>query len=474
MKSAGSVKNDPNIIPKQRAWLEKIQFFLLRADGVSYALFLHQVIVELTFNIYAIGSIAGILMRADGAIVMKLHWPSMSVFEVPTAAEVLKHEVLHVIMGHTSSRGDKLFKKYGRQITGIAMDLVVNQYCDVSLFKKAGISPVTIEDFGFEPNLTTEEYCQRLLEKAMANKSGEGMPLEIPKELAEELGLPPDGSLDPRGKPCKDGQPLKGVWDVFGEVGTDGESTEIDPAVKDIRVEKVLTRVREAMESRDDIGGSGRGWEAAEALEWVEQVKGPPKIPWYSYLRRLESKHLRADRELTKKRPSRRDPTHFGRIRRYGLYIWCAVDTSGSMQGELARVQRECDGMVNRGAVLDIYHVDSAVAKVERYDRRVGLSKFAGRGGTDFSPIFQELAQTPPEERPAFIVYITDGYGCLTQYQQDFNGRYGEGAYEEVTDPRKMKCPDGVDSLWLLPEGNMDPENFANVAPFGMISLLPS
>ena len=473
------MKNNPNNLPAQREWLEKIQFFLYRANGISYALFLHQVVVELTFNIRAIGSIAGIFMRPDGVIIMRLHWPSVAPFEIPVAAEILKHEVLHVITGHTSSRGDKLYAKYGRDIAGIAADLVVNQLCNTELMTKAGITPVTIEMFGFEANMTTEYYCEQLLRQALSNKSGKSIPVQLPPGIADQLaGKRPQPGKD--GQEQKEGMPLEGNWDTFGELDGEGDKADkqdkMDAAMKDIRTERILARVRKEMERRTDVGTSGRGWDSAEAKEWVAQVKRPPQVAWYSLLRKMESRHLRALRELTKSRPSRRDPAHFGRVRRFGLYIWFCVDTSGSMgKDQLSLVEPELVGIANRGAVIDILHVDAGLAKTERYKRRSGVMEFAGRGGTDFSPVFLKLKDTPAKERPAFIVYLTDGYGGLEAYADDFNTRYGAGSYESATSPRKVKCPEGVDTLWVIPEGCVEAGKFKqDTAGFGLVSVIPN
>jgi predicted metal-dependent peptidase len=474
------MKNNPASLPTQRGWVENIEFFLFRADGVSYALFLHQVIVELTFNIHAIGSIAGIFMRPDGTIIMRLHWPTLAQFDIPVSAEILKHEILHVITGHTSSRGEKLYEKYGRDIAGIAADLVVNQLCNTKLLADAGIKPVTIEMFGFEPNMTTEYYCQKLLQQALNNKSGQGIPVRLPPGIEEQLtGKKSHAPIPGQGEEQKEAQPMEGSWDTFGDLDEEGDlagpGKKQDPAVKDIRTERILARVKEAMERRDDVGTSGRGFESAEAKEWVAQVKRPPQVAWYSLLRKMESRHLRSLRELTKSRPSRRDPAHFGRVRRFGLYIWFCVDTSGSMgTQQLSLVEPELVGISNRGAIIDILHVDAGVAKVERYRRRSGVMEFAGRGGTDFSPVFLKLKETPLKERPAFVVYLTDGYGGLEAYAQDFNERFGAGAYDSATTPRKVKCPDGVDTLWVIPEGCTEKDKFiSDVASFGMVSVIP-
>src|ERR1035437_4340349 len=113
---------------EQRTWVEEVQYYLFRNEGVAFTFFLHSTIVNMTNDIGESGSIASVYLNNNGAHVLNFHWPSVKVLSIPAACELVKHEIMHVILGHTGSRGEKMVKHYGRQITNIGMDLAVNQH----------------------------------------------------------------------------------------------------------------------------------------------------------------------------------------------------------------------------------------------------------------------------------------------------------------------------------------------------------
>ncbi len=503
---------------EQRTWIEEAQYYLFRNNGVSFTFFLHQAIVNMSNDINKVGSIASVYMRSDGAYVLQFHWPSVKVLDIPAACELLKHEIMHVVLGHTGSRGEAMVRRYGKDITGIAVDLAVNQHVDISQLARFGWPGVCIADFKFPENMTAPWYCEALVKKIKeqpkkekpqsgnggagaegdSNSDGEGQegesgeipkdgagkgkgkgrPIEVPEWLADQLaqaGKPVPAK--PKDFPAEGGEFSKaikpgGSWDeIFGgppegEEGLTGE-------MRDIHAEKLITKITNEANKREL--SMSRGWACGEATEWIEQVQRGSKTPWYTLIRRLESKHVRVNRELTKKRPSRRHPDHFGRLRKQGLYCWFVVDTSGSMgHAQLALVDPEVRGISRRGAVIDIVHCDAAVSKVERYTNSTKVRQFHGRGGTDFSPVFQLLRETDKRDQPKFVIYITDGYGGLEAYRALVDSEEGDGAYTTACDAKPEKCPEGIDVLWLIPEGCMKVEDFQNrVAEFGKVISIP-
>jgi len=72
--------------------------------------------------------------------------PSFYITYVKTANDlmfVLAHETLHYILGHLSSAGEKLVKKYGHKIANAAMDIVINQI----IYKELRGEPLEITKF---------------------------------------------------------------------------------------------------------------------------------------------------------------------------------------------------------------------------------------------------------------------------------------------------------------------------------------
>jgi hypothetical protein len=149
--------------------------------------------------------------------------------------------------------------------------------------------------------------------------------------------------------------------------------------------------------------------------------------------------------------------------------MWFGVDTSGSMgENELKLVDPELRAISQRDVHITIAHVDAGLAKLEEYSAHKGLVEFAGRGGTDFSPLFFELDKMPPGVRPSFLVYFTDGFGCCTHYLKQSKAEYNP------EEPRPLKHPGGVETLWLLPEDCRDKDEFMEAVPFGNVITVPA
>ena len=88
-----------------------------------------------------------------------------------------------------------------------------------------------------------------------------------------------------------------------------------------------------------------------------------------------------------------------------------AIDTSGSMDSRSLEVLwaevREAVAEVNPQHVT-VIQCDSRIQSVDHYDPMALPSELTvtGRGGTAFTPVFEEVADLGP--RPACLIYMTD------------------------------------------------------------------
>jgi len=457
-----------------RTWLEQVGYRLLYgktndpdggAGNLHYALFMQNIYIRASSRIPAPAMIG---TNKEGKIVLFFHPKVAETLPLAAGVELLKHEVLHLIMGHIASWRREAIEQYSQQIVFLASDIVVNQYIDCDVMTAAGLPPVTHELFGLEPNQTTEWYCRKLAEMVR-----DGV-LNLDQKSTLELYLDPnrgagdsDMTLEELLEKLSD-NPWNGPWEVIVH----------DEDVPDEIVEQKLV---EAIERTKEESGAqrpnsqARGWDAADAKSLIEQVKRKPTLPWHALVRRMESRHRQDNKEPSLFKASRRGPTppYLGRVRRSSLTVWFCVDTSGSMGPEQLRiVDPELKGIAQRGGNIVVFHADAGVAKREAYHPRRGLERFHGRGGTDFSPVLLELLNTPPDKKPNFLIYFTDGYGCLTAYKEEVIQRYGSSAWARIVGSRKS--PDGVDMLWLLPEGSATPSEFKKrVASFGRREVVP-
>jgi hypothetical protein len=73
------------------------------------------------------------------------------------------------------------------------------------------------------------------------------------------------------------------------------------------------------------------------------------------------------------------------------------------------------------------------------------------------------------------LVVFTDGYGGIGDYKQQVIEERGKEWWESYIEPRQTHSPDGTETLWVIPEGCMKPEDFqTNIAPWGDVVTVPT
>ena len=129
--------------------------------------------------------------------------------------------------------------------------------------------------------------------------------------------------------------------------------------------------------------------------------------------------------------------------------------------------------MHTRGAHITVIHCDADVAKVEPYTPFSALEQFHGRGGTDFSPALLHVRDMYPP--PSLFVAYTDGFGGINDYVKAVSNSRGGDWYEEFAARMPTTTPDGVEMVWMIPEGCMDPDEFRErICPWGQVIVVPT
>lgn len=100
-----------------------------------------------------------------------------------------------------------------------------------------------------------------------------------------------------------------------------------------------------------------------------------------------------------------------------GADVTVAVDTSGSISADsLARATSEIlELSSDAGADCRLLVCDAEIAsdvRLKDFDPLI----FSGGGGTDFSPVFKHLEQSPPR----MLIYFTDGFGKFPEEEPPF------------------------------------------------------
>jgi predicted metal-dependent peptidase len=456
-----------------REWLEELVYYMLEEKHYDYCYALHNidiVAVDQPFAFCGPNPVpAAVSLNEDtDQITLHLYWPIVSRISFEARMQLVMHETVHVIDGHLSSYGHKIRKMFGPIVANMAMDIYVNQKIDRDALEADGLPGTQLKHFeGFPPDLSSFEYAELLQSEVDSGK------IKLPKEpLVIILGA---------GDPNDPTDPLAGTAGQPGEDFT-GKGQYVPSEILNVDEENAMTadektraliqNVKSTLESTNKSWG--RGFGGADQAQFVEASKRESEVPWAYYLKALESKHRAEIVIPTRRRPSRRHPAHVGRVRRYGLDVAFVVDTSGSMGDvELREVDPELRALHYRGANIEIYHCDAAVAKVEQYNPFKSLEEFYGRGGTEFSDALIQIDERP--QKPGFIAVFTDGYGGIEAYKEKIVSERGSAWWEDFIASNPTAGPSGIETLWILPDGCMEPAEFkARIVPWGQAIKVPS
>lgn len=463
---------------EDRIWLEKLLYYMMEQEQLDYCYTFHNMETLATREPFATIGMMPVPMavQVDDTDRLRLlcYYPMFEKVPFKAQLAMLRHEAIHIIDGHVGTIGLELREQYGQLLANMAMDVYVNQKIDIQPLLDCGFRPLTIELFGLPPDLSSREYAELLSQNKKAQEF---------LEQAERTG----GirvivqSVDGRGNADKadngDGGRNGNDGDNAADIGEQPQFTEVfDVSKKDAaRIDNAVQSIRKSVEDVLQSKGKewGRGFCGADYKESVEALQRQSTVPWYYYIRMAETA-ARADIVTpTRRRLSRRHETHLGRIRRYGLEVAFMIDTSGSMgSDELSLVDAELRGLHTRGAHIMVIHSDAAVAQIHEYSPYQPLTEFYGRGGTDFSEALLAVRQLPI--RPGLFIGYTDGYGGVEMYVERVQQERGAAWYDAYVAQHPRANPDGIDTLWLLPEDAMEPEEFTrDIVPWGDVVVVP-
>lgn len=309
----------------------------------------------------------------------------------------LMHEYLH----HVQDKKQYALQAHiSRKAANLAADIVVNQWLEKDEGAKWKLPAYAVLPgmFGFPYGKTQEWYFRELLKKQQA-----GAPTPSPKYMA---GM--NGSLG-------------GV--------TDDKLREIEEKANEEAQGRDIPEVRElAAKAAGALRKYAQSTRGPHSDQWVSEdvatVQAVKTIPWRMVIkstltRAVQRVAAQGSSVYTYGKPS----TTMLALGQYmpGLVtMGCDVafvrDTSCSMHGELLATANayivQCLLALNQRNAL-VCDVDSAV---RREFTRVSVNKLAklpaaGRGGTDFRPLFQMIDTMPRKNRPRIVAYLTDGEG---------------------------------------------------------------
>jgi predicted metal-dependent peptidase len=311
---------------------------------------------------------------------------------------VLAHEVLHALLDHSGRRGNREPRAWN-----IACDVAIN---------------LMLIDAGFE--LPAGGWVLREYQ----GKTAEQIYGELPRDLArlaalfghEGEGLLPGLGADAEGEPDAAG--------VLPGAGADLLDPE-HPAVIPLRDQDAPDR-EQLRELRANLRAQAAAHLHGQTAGWFRQecaMAAEARIDWRAVLRHWLHDRIRTDWSSW---PYAKKHLHRGLylpsmgVESPGTIVF-AIDTSASMTIELlSRVVAELRAFRETfPCELMVIQADAAVQSIEHYEAMDGtevpaVMTVAGRGGTDFRPVFAQVAGQGLHGSMVMI-YATDGYGTFPE-----------------------------------------------------------
>lgn len=367
-------------------------------------------------------------------------------------AGVLVHEALHFLLNHAArARAIGANTPALRARWNKAADLSINTMLATGGWKlpAGGLMPA---QFGFPEGLTAEAYWHLLAQQdAQQPQQGGGQGDDQQGDGGPQQGAQgAQRNGQGKGKGGQGGAPQKGAQGHGqgvgrgacggcagnpgpGEPADDGQGAhDLSPSEADGVRRAVAQAVAQALAK-----SAGRGTIPGELEVLLESLK-PAKVSWEQHLQRAVRIGLSSRRGVTDYTRSRLSRRQWGVGVGVGKPLLSAMhaptpqvvfacDTSGSVgDDELVRAASEVEGLCKAlSAPLEFIAADTRISsrgKVRSARDLKGL--MTGRGGTDFRPVFAELAR---EGFNGLLVYATDGDG-----------------------PAPAQAPRGVHVVWLL------------------------
>ena len=156
----------------------------------------------------------------------------------------------------------------------------------------------------------------------------------------------------------------------------------------------------------------GRGSTPGSMQELIGELKRP-QVDWKSLLADMIYSAIPSDFSMNPNKRHVWRNIYLPSVKREGVELVVAVDTSGSVSSELLQqFMSECHGIAEAFGDYTI-HFYAADAEINGYWTVTQTEdwplELPGRGGTDFNPVFNDVEKRDLE--PMCLVYLTDAYG---------------------------------------------------------------
>lgn len=284
---------------------------------------------------------------------------------------LLKHELLHVSMGHLILRD----RFADHKLFNIAADLEINQYIGEDYLPEGGVTMEMFKDLDLDARAGTTYYYEKLEE---AQEAGNCPNLE---NILNQM--------------CGNSQYDHPTWDEFEDL------SEADKKLIEKQIEHQLKETADATEKRQ---GHVPG-ELAEIIDRLRSIE-PPSFPWKQYLRRFVGNSSISYTKKLRRKYNKRYNANPGLKIKFKNHICVGVDTSGSVSNdELKEFMNELCHMHKTGHQITVVQCDTQIVSVEKFNPKKDWD-IKGRGGTSFQPVVDHYNE---KKEYTALIYLTDG-----------------------------------------------------------------
>lgn len=286
---------------------------------------------------------------------------------------LIKHEVLHICMGHITMRDNYADK----ELFNIAADIEINQYIDDNL-KNGYEQSFFICKEDFDPTLRDyagTDYYYNELQK----QKGKNPKLDNLLQQLKENSINCSANND---------------WDL-------GEASEMEKQLIDKQVNHQLKQAKDIAKNRGNLPKFLQ--EKLDKLDLIEE----PVLDWKAFLRRFSGGSTKYYTKKSRRKQSNRFDDSPGLKIKQKNHLFVAVDTSGSVsRKEFEEFMQQIHHIYKSGTEVTIAHADADVSHVEAYKGKITRDRY-GNGGTDFTPAIKYFNRH--KQKYTSMVYFTDG-----------------------------------------------------------------
>ena len=351
-------------------------------------------------------STAGVLAK-EGTLTMWWNRRFLASLESRQVKGLLKHECLHLILEHTTTR-----RHTPHIIWNYATDLAINSLIPEDELPEGGLIP------GKPFKALTEEQTVKMGPEAVARYELVSAKIaSFPKEMTSEWyfgQLMADEDVKDAIEEGQKGQPGEGGEPGDGTPGLPGPMDDHDgwDSLSEEERELVKGKVRQALEDAvKKCDNSGQWGSVSAGMRGTLRDMISREIDWKAVLRNFCGMTRRANRVSSIKRLNRKYPgIHPGSQRGYTASLAIYIDQSGSVDDEsLSLLFGELSNLARRVA-FTVYFFDTSVDEENKFEWKKGQRVTAQRtrcGGTCFRCV-TEHANKNKDKFDGYLI-LTDG-----------------------------------------------------------------